>query len=77
MNEIGNTCYRESAVNCLKSRGKELVFRGQQLLSLANAIEDIEKSAIKGFDGEGRHPHIGIGSDAEEALWELVCSYRG
>jgi len=77
LSEVLGHCSRQSAVNVLKQKANQLVRRGQQLLALASAIEEIEKSATQGHDGEGRHPYVGAGSDAEEALWELVVSYKG
>lgn len=67
---------RETAIGSLKSRAKELIRRGNGLLALANTLEAIQKSATEGCEGDGRHPYIGVGSQAEEALWDLVCSYR-
>lgn len=68
---------RETAVGALKSRGEEMVRRGRRLIALARTLEDVQKSATEGCEGDGRHPYVGVGSDAEEALWELVVSYRG
>ncbi len=76
-NRIENGPYRQSAVNALRDRAKRMIQNGQQLMSLADQLDAIERSATQGTDGEGKHPYIGAGSDAEEALWELITSYRG
>lgn len=69
---------RETAISALRTRGEQILRRGRQLIALANALDEIQKSATEGCNGsDGRHPYIGVGSDAEEALWELITSYRG
>ena len=76
-NQIENGPMRETAITALKTRAQRIIRRGQQLLALAKALEDIENSATQGTNGDSRHPYIGVGSDAAEALWELITSYRG
>ena len=68
---------RQTAVSALRERGEGMIRGGRQLLALARTLEQIRESATAGCEGEGRHPYLGVGSDAEEALWALVTSYRG
>lgn len=58
-------------------RGKEMTKEGEQFLALARQLEAIDKYAdSQSNGGDGPVPTIGIGSDAEQALWRLATSLR-
>lgn len=80
MKEFGG--HRESAINVIRMRATECdqaadcyKLRAIKLRSLANKLEEIERSS-QSFDGQESGPHIGVGSDAEEALWSLAVNHR-
>ncbi len=51
--------------------------RAAQLMSLARQLEGINKYAASVSNGgDGPCPTIGVGSDAEYALWQLVINSK-
>jgi hypothetical protein len=59
----------------LHEKGKRMIQRSTALQALADQIEEINKHAAE--HGTANTPHIGAGSLAEQALYELVTSIRG
>ena len=64
---------RQSARDTLRDAAKRLRHRADGLDSIADALERCVPVATDGREG---HPHIGVGSSAEIALWELAISIR-
>jgi hypothetical protein len=67
--EVKSNCGRCSAIDALKDKAYQLIRRGNNLIALAKELEKISK------EGMGQDfPYIGVGSVAEEALWELIVN---
>lgn len=63
---------RGRAEHC-RSRAGDFMREANGLDALANQIEEIAKCAVRlNGDSDGPVPTIGIGSDAEHALWRLI-----
>jgi hypothetical protein len=63
---------RMTARDALYHRAKSLRAKSDRLMSLVRALDEIKKHACNVPDGQEAGPHIGVGSDADEALWELA-----
>lgn len=75
---------RESARDAILRRAADCQAMSNQysldvarLRALARMLSDIERSARESAeDGAEIGPHIGVGSDAEQALWMLANGFR-
>jgi hypothetical protein len=74
MNEAANTG-RRKATDEMRARAEQLEKHAADWRCLAAALDEIEKHAASGPDGEEGGPHIGVGSQAEMFLWSLACGY--
>ena len=75
MNEAMNNEGRMKATDVLRDRASMLMRRANGLKQLADQLDLIAESAASKDGGEDG-PHVGVGSQAEEALWEMACSIR-
>jgi hypothetical protein len=72
---IGHGEGRMKATDVLREKAKRLQAKAAGLLQLANTLDEISRNAI-GPDGEDGGPHVGVGSPAEVALWEMACDLK-
>jgi hypothetical protein len=68
-------CHRRKATDEMREKAKQLEEQAANWRCLADALDEIERYASKGSDGEEGGPHIGVGSQAEAFLWALACGY--
>lgn len=71
---IGGGSGRQSANHALRDTAAFLRKRAEGLEAIADALERCTPSGTE--DGREGHPHIGVGSDAEIALWSLAFDLR-
>ena len=65
--------HRMNAVAAIRNRAERLRRYAARWDALANSLEEIERhAASQSVDGGEGGPHIGVGSPAEELLWELA-----
>ena len=65
---------RQSASYALRDTAEFLRKRAAGLESIADALDRCTPSGM--VDGREGHPHIGVGSGAELALWHLAFDLR-
>lgn len=67
-------CMRMKATDVLRQRANEMRRKANGLTQLANTLDEIERMSLASAkDGcEGSIPYVGVGSGAEEALWEMA-----
>jgi hypothetical protein len=70
---IGGASGRQPATDVLRLAAKRLRTRAEGLDAIAAALKRCTPPSTE--DGsESPYPHIGVGSSAEIAIWELACS---
>ncbi len=74
MSGMSGASGRQKASDALREAAKRLHRRASGLEDIAVALDRCVPTSLE--DGSEGHPHIGVGSAAEVALWDLAGSIR-